>query len=782
MYLGLLLFLTVISTTIWTIVAAPQFDEVLLIKNETLANLKGGATSEGGLDEMVEFSHKRGFYKEPFDLTLTGTSEDADIYFTTDGSEPTLVNGKRYISPIRITSTAKIRAGAFIGGKGPSRCDTSTFIFLDDVLEQGDRPNGFPERWQPNIFADYDFDKSVAPDEEIKLALRALPTVSLVMDVDDWFNPSNDPKVGGIYSNSVNGRGRAWERPVSAEFFGFPHGLDAQVNCGVRIYGNFSRSNSCKKHNMRLVFRSCYGSSKFKFPLFGNDDEVDKINGYVLRGQHDDSWVHRLPEQRGPALYIRDQLARDLQVQMGQPTQRQGNVHLYINGLYWGVMNTIERIEAEAHVEKFGGKKDEWDSLKASRTPRPGMHVVDGNLNAWNELLEMTKGDLANPDAYAAIQEVLDLENLIDFLLINFYNGNDDWGDNNYHCAKRRVPGDKWRFFVWDSERTLISPSANSTRKNNHRCVTQIHTRLMANQEYRLKFADRIHRHMFNDGVLTPNAVCATFDKWVNLLREPLIAESARWGDVERAGNPYTVQNEWEDEVNRQKGSYLAGRTDTVLKQLKNQGLYPETVAPSFNKHDGKAEVGFSLTISAPTGKIYYTLDGNDPRSPASPTKISPEAFVFKDPISLNFPVVVSARTLDNGNWSALNRATFFVGTISPDDSNLSISKVNYHPLDGDKGKEFIELTNISKRYVNLSGLRFTAGITFDFSSSHIKLNPTIAPRESLLIVGNLKDFPDNERVIGSFRGNLSNDGERIELKDSGGKRILDFTYNGDPK
>ena len=242
----------------------------------------------GSIKHQVMLSHQRGFFEDPFDLTLTPALDGADIFFTTDGSEPSLTNGTRYTAPIRIATTATIRAGAVTDTKIPFKINTSTFIFLDDVLKQGGAPVGYPDKWQTMVIADYGFDKDVAPDAELKAALRSLPTVSLVMSIDDWFNPSNDPEVGGIYSNSVNGRGRDWERPVSAEFFGFPHGRDAQVDCGVRIYGNASRSISCRKHNMRLVFRSCYGTSKFKFPLFGGD-EPDKINGFVLCGQNDDS-------------------------------------------------------------------------------------------------------------------------------------------------------------------------------------------------------------------------------------------------------------------------------------------------------------------------------------------------------------------------------------------------------------------------------------------------------------------------------------------------------------
>ncbi len=545
-------------------------------------------TIVGFITEPVEFSHNRGFYEAPFDLTLTTAAVGADIFYTLDGSEPRPSSGIRYSGAIPIATTSTVRAAAFTESEGALHSHTSSFIFLDDVLDQPDSPPGFPSTWQPGIGADYGFDRSVATEEQLKASLRSLPTVSLVMAVDDWFDPSTDPAIGGIYSNSVNGRGFEWERPISAEFFDFPHGQEIQVNCGIRIFGNASRQTTREKHNMRLIFRSSYGPSLLEFPLFGGDAEPDLVNGYLMRGQNGDSWFHPSGGQREEALYIRDQLARDLQEEMGHPATKQDHAHVYVNGLYWGVMNTIERIEAESHVQAFGGKKGEWDSLKSSRTPSSAMYAVDGTLDAWNDLLAMAEAGLEEAEDYAAIQEVLDLDNFIDFLLINFYNGNSDWDDNNFQCAKRRIPGDKWRFFVWDSERTLLGTTTNNTTRNHATRATRVHTRLRDNEEYRLKFADRMHRHLFNDGALTPDGIREVFNKWVDFLRVPLLAESARWGDAERNGNPYTIEDEWQTEVNFQNNTYMAGRTTTVFNQLKSLGLYPDTVARVSTSTAGK--------------------------------------------------------------------------------------------------------------------------------------------------------------------------------------------------
>ncbi len=92
-------------------------------------------------------------------------------------------------------------------------------------------------------------------------ALTQVPTMSLVMDIDDLLGTRN-----GIYTHA-DSHGRAWERPASLELIN-PDGSEGfQVEAGVRIRGGFSRTGSNPKHAFRLFFRDEYGDSKLEFPL-----------------------------------------------------------------------------------------------------------------------------------------------------------------------------------------------------------------------------------------------------------------------------------------------------------------------------------------------------------------------------------------------------------------------------------------------------------------------------------------------------------------------------------
>ena len=175
----------------------------------------------------AEFSHERGFYTTPFSLTIATETDGADIYYTLDGSGPYDIdsggrapNGIVYTGPIPINKTTYLRAKAVKPGFKPSEINTQTFIFLDDVLQQPRSPSGFPTSWS-GTSADYQMDPDIVQDPRyngmMKDALLSIPTMSLVMVMDDLFDSSK-----GIYANPTS-RGVSWERPGSIELI-YPDG------------------------------------------------------------------------------------------------------------------------------------------------------------------------------------------------------------------------------------------------------------------------------------------------------------------------------------------------------------------------------------------------------------------------------------------------------------------------------------------------------------------------------------------------------------------------------
>ena len=279
--------------------------------------------------------------------------------------------------------------------------------------------------------------------------------------------------------------------------------------------------------------------------------------------------------------------------------------------------------------------------------------------------------------------------------------------------------------------------------------------------------------------MLTPSGVANELDKWIATLESPLLAESARWGDAQQASPIGLTQ--WQTEVNFQKNTYIPGRTATVLGQLQSQSLYPSVTAPSFNQHGGNVTSGFQLTMTAPAGTIYYSLDGSDPRDSGGTISANAIAYAPGSPVSLTTSVLAKARALSGGSWSALNEASFFVDTIPADNTNLVVSELNYHPLSDDDAVEFIEVMNIGDDAIDLRGVEFIRGITFDFDQNDTRPISVLAPGEHIVLVGKSADFATEYPgipIAGEFIGDLSNTGENITLLAADGSTIKDFRYN----
>ncbi|MBL49807.1 MAG: hypothetical protein CMP28_12775 [Roseibacillus sp.] len=93
--------------------------------------------------------------------------------------------------------------------------------------------------------------------------------------------------------------------------------------------------------------------------------------------------------------------------------------------------------------------------------------------------------------------------------------------------------------------------------------------------------------------------------------------------------------------------------------------------------------------------------------------------------------------------------------------NHLRITEIMYEPRGGTP-YEFIELRNTGPVVLDLTGLRFTDGISFTFPAL------TLGPGEEILVVGDLAAFESRHgrdlNIAGVFSGNLNNQGEAIVL------------------
>ncbi|MBN1421734.1 MAG: CotH kinase family protein, partial [Planctomycetes bacterium] len=477
----------------------------------------GGPNADGypGFVADTKFSVDRGLYDAPFDVEITTETPGAEIRYTTDATAPTATSGTIYTGPIRIDTTTTLRAAAFRSDLLPTNVDTHTYIYVADVPGQA-APAGYPTVWD-GYAADYEMDPQItgaaAYRDMLLDGLRSLPSISVVVDPDHMFGPS------GLYRNTLQS-GSAWERPASIEYIDPDGGPEFQIDAGLRIQGGASRvPQKSPKHSLRLLFKSKYGASKLEFPLFLGS-RVDAFDTITLRANYGNTWIHFSPTERRMAQYIHDQWARDAQIALGQPSARGTYVHLYVNGLYWGVYNPSERPDASYAAEHFGGTKLDYDAIQPEE-------VLDGTADAWDHLISLANAGVSSEAAYREIQKYLDVENLIDYMILNLYGGNWDWPHHNWYLIRKREAGAGFMFFSWDAEHVIESVNEDRSEADSDGSPARIHLRLRSNPEYRLLFADHVHRHLLGDGALTPEGAAGVFLARSVELDAAIVGESA---------------------------------------------------------------------------------------------------------------------------------------------------------------------------------------------------------------------------------------------------------------
>ncbi len=601
----------------------------------------GAPNGEGllGLVGPVNFSRASGFVDSAFKLVLSANPQGATVYYTTDGSTPSATHGTRFTRAIPITTTTVVRAVALRTQFAPSDLECRTYIFLSDVEKQTGEQ--FPVSWGARsnsvIPAHYAMSAEIVNDpayqQRLREGLLSIPSISIVTDRPNLFDP-----VTGIYTHPMT-NGSAWERPASVEMIEPNRGAGFRINCGLRIQGGWNRRpEESPKHSLRLLFKKDYGPAKLLFPLFGTDGVVD-FDTVILRSGNNNSWLHWNSEERRRAEYARDQWMRESFLAMGYPSARGRYVHLYLNGLYWGVYNLCERPNAPFLAANEGGGRKEFDSMKAEK-------ILSGDKTVWHQLMLLANSGLRDDGNYRQFQEYVDLEELTDYLILNCYGGNADWDrSSNWYAGRRRSANGKYRFLVWDGERTLEGIDANSMDFDDDESPPRLFHKLSENVDYRMFFADRVQKLLLNGGPLTAKPATERYKALAQVLEKPLVAESARWGSYRRDIHPYKAgpyefykpDVHWRPEVDRLLSQYFPQRPAVLIQLFRQRGLFPQTDAPT-----GQIQNGL-LRLSSREGMIYYTLTGTDPRLPGG--AVAPDALQYSQPVRLTSGQKLKARS-----------------------------------------------------------------------------------------------------------------------------------------
>lgn len=511
----------------------------------------GASNNESGLDTLLEapeFSHSAGFYTSEFYLSLETDQAGAEIRYTLDGSEPN-ENSLLYSEPILIKNRTEepnnlssirtvVPGGVPLVGYDWYEPDGQVFkgnVVRAKVMRSGDKSSPIITK---SFFVD-----------ELGADRFSLPVVSLVTDSLNLFDYETGIYIPGkIYDEEGDGdhqignyneRGREWERPAAFELFSQNGEIEHVQNIGIRLHGGGSRAVAQK--SLRLYARNDYGENRFYHQIFP-DLPYANYNRLILRNSGQDFFAR--------STMFRDIFMQTLIQDLNLDTQAHRSVVVFINGEYWGIQNIRERYDEDYLARTYGVDEDRLDILTRNRV------VSAGRSDHYDALMNyIERNDSAEEQHYQHIQNMMDVDNFLDYIVAQAFVRNVDWPGNNIDYWRSQTnfnpnapPGHdgRWRWKVVDLDAGfgLLNPwrveSFDMIRHMtndrfddwpNPAWSTLLIRRLFRNQEFRNEFINRSADYM--NTIFHPNNVTALIDEFESRF-DPVIEEHIkRWGQIE---------------------------------------------------------------------------------------------------------------------------------------------------------------------------------------------------------------------------------------------------------
>ena len=405
------------------------------IKNILLiACLMVGCVAQAQNDTVL-FSARGGFYYEVLPLELYNIHPENHIRYTTNGNRPD-ANSPLYEEALELNEQLYSNSDIYT----ILNCPEQDF-FLPDSVQHCIviRAAVFDENDNcvSKVVTHSYFIHALGCDT------HGLPAISLCADSLDLFDYETGIFVPGIYYDPINPNwtgnyyqtGRTWERLMNIEFYELDNaGLNQQA--GIRTHGGNGRRFQQKC--LKIYARDEYGKKRFKHKFF----ETIPNNSF----KH---LILRPFASSGLVSGTNDHLCNLIASQLNVETLASRPVVLYINGEYWGIYYIHERPD-ERYLEDHFDIDIDAVNLLSGWSP-----VLDyGSAENYNNLCQwLETADLRQPEEYAYFVSQIDLDNFIDYQILELFIENEDWPANNMRCWQ--LGNGPWRWIFYDGDACL---------------------------------------------------------------------------------------------------------------------------------------------------------------------------------------------------------------------------------------------------------------------------------------------------------------------------------------
>ena len=348
-------------------------------------------------------------------LKPDGAPEGTVIRYTEDGSEPTATS-TLYDDHIDIGGTKVIRAKLFCDGWLSPVSTAQSYIF---------HPRGV-----------------------------TVPIISIQTKGEYIYD-----NAFGIYPNNTSKDNQVdWRRPINIEMFDAAGKASVINQLGeTRIMGGQSRENVLK--SMAIYTNKRFdpdpNKKRFSYEFFPDQKPgIDQFKSFALRDGGNDFEY----------LYFRDLI---IQRTMGQNTdidwQAGHTAVLYINGVYKGMLNIRERLNADYIYSNYNGLEDidmvEIGHEKVNNQDQYIEELKEGTMEENYNAFKVFYSNIEQGDhSKAKWEEWMDVSEYLNIVIMNLFYGNIDFPGNNIvfwrpnnKDTKSGLPK-RWRFIAKDTD------------------------------------------------------------------------------------------------------------------------------------------------------------------------------------------------------------------------------------------------------------------------------------------------------------------------------------------
>ena len=698
------------------------------------------------------FSDSGGFKDDYFNLYISSQTDDAVIYYTTDGSKPD-ENSNIYQNFISIDNNLLTNGTQTPDQYGIIYSPTYDGIIIRAIAIA---PNHIPSEI---VTHSYIFDP-VNSD---------LPVVSIAIAPDDLWDPETGMHVPGNafwpwYPYYGSNFWNDWEKEVHIEFYEPGGIIGFKQDLGMKIFGGWSRAEAQKSFS--FFARGMYGDGDIDYELFP-ESGVDSYETFILRAHGQDNVMFRDGFQTSLAS------ENDVVVQDYRPAV------VYLNGEFWGIQNIREKVNEHFINTHFDIDSDELDML-AIQAGSPEPELIHGSTEDYTEFRQfLTNNDLGVDANYQYAAQKYDVENLIDYKIAQIFVMNYDWPGNNNKLFKSKSGDGKWRHIMYDSDfgferwtdlalgfigsyetyNMLDHAIGEGNVFNNPVWSTAVLTTFLDNMDFRNKFINT-YCDRLNTTYSTENTLY--FMDSLRTIIEPYISDHiSRYGpDIYDSYTPNTF-----------------GQYNSAYQRMQNFANYRPD-----NARNEMVEI-FGLSGSSNTISLYMN-DVEAGYVEINSLEIGEQGWsgeYFSD-----VPITVKAVPnfgYEFSHWSEpsyddsvtlyldqdMSLVANFMDVQNPYQDMISINEINYNSSDDFDPGDWVELYNFSDQSLNISGWKF-----MDSDDSHVFTFPEGSILEAssyLVLCQDSTEFsqahPEVQNYIGSLGFGFSGSGELLRLLDN---------------